>query len=785
MGSLPFSVLFRIRSNVFSHPGGDTVILDRLSTFLKTLDIPYKIDLERSASLDEFSIVHLFNFGLPDELYKDALLCINAGVPYVITALAESRELYQSESHYYANALIEYVKKGQNERVWQEIIRQSADVMPEKPLDNSFVIQNAASIYVSGESEVTFEVAKDKIEVIPFGIDHTPVNDGAMVKVKETYALENFLLCVGRIEARKNQLILLKALEDVELTLVLAGGGFTYQPEYEWAVRNFRRRGKTIILGRLSEVELAALYQEALVHILPSWFELPGLVTLEAAIRGTPVIAGGLGSIKDYLGNKARYIDAAYPESILSALVDTLTNNNSVNKEHLSNFTWNFFGEKTVASYQRLLEKVEKKNKLKGIELAESEASKGRFVEARAHLKPYFSDVKEEARAFAIEGIMQLAEGRYEEAWNTLNQSVDAGSQGDPRTLTALGICEVGRQNYKSAWHFLETSLKYDPYRVATLHQMIECANHLNSFDLLVGHLEKFLESQKESFEWRFCLAGAYFRIGDDEKALELGKVLLAEDANHQGVKELLDALAHRVKTTPPDIDKELLHLEEIKRNRDFTKVIAESEALLQIKDLKTADREKLLLLQGESFLSSGAIKRASSLFTEVLALSHNNLRALCGNGAILASKGDWSGAERILREVLAKDPEHDVALTGLGLCMHRLSDLSEAFRLYRSALKSNPENTRALLGAIELGHALNELKEVEQLIITYLDYHPGDLEFLYSLAGCYYAQKRIDEARLELEKITLFRPDHEKAVRLLQKIGNPKEQSEKTLPFS
>jgi hypothetical protein len=47
------------------------------------------------------------------------------------------------------------------------------------------------------------------------------------------------------------------------------------------------------------------------------------------------------------------------------------------------------------------------------------------------------------------------------------------------------------------------------------------------------------------------------------------------------------------------------------------------------------------------------------------------------------------------------------------------------------------------------------------------LEYHPAAIEFLYSLAGCYFAQNKLDQARREVEKVMLLSPGHEKAMEL------------------
>ena len=85
--------------------------------------------------------------------------------------------------------------------------------------------------------------------------------------------------------------------------------------------------------------------------------------------------------------------------------------------------------------------------------------------------------------------------------------------------------------------------------------------------------------------------------------------------------------------------------------------------------------------------------------------------------------------------------------------------------------LSYNPENRRALLGVIELGYKYGKLDKVETALRNFLELHPGNLDFSYSLAGCYFAQNKLDEAWDEVNKITLFDPNHQHALELKEMI--------------
>jgi glycosyltransferase involved in cell wall biosynthesis len=135
---------------------------------------------------------------------------------------------------------------------------------------------------------------------------------------------EDFVLCVGNIEPRKNQLRLAQAMQGIEnATLVLAGGA--RDRDYLAAVRSaggsrLRHVGSLEHAGDL----IRSAYAACTVFALPSLFETPGLAALEAAAQGAPVVVTGEGSTREYFGTAARYVDPKSTASIASAISDAL-----------------------------------------------------------------------------------------------------------------------------------------------------------------------------------------------------------------------------------------------------------------------------------------------------------------------------------------------------------------------------------------------------------------------------------------------------------------------------
>ena len=93
------------------------------------------------------------------------------------------------------------------------------------------------------------------------------------------------------MEPRKNLLGLIEGLRTTGLPLVVIGEP---PPGHEGYDRQCRHAGRGFVrwLGKLEHEDdfLGSAYAAARVLALPSWFETPGLVALEAALAGCAVV---------------------------------------------------------------------------------------------------------------------------------------------------------------------------------------------------------------------------------------------------------------------------------------------------------------------------------------------------------------------------------------------------------------------------------------------------------------------------------------------------------------
>lgn len=155
--------------------------------------------------------------------------------------------------------------------------------------------------------------------------------------IKKKYNLpETYLLNVGAIEPRKNQLLILKALKAgaIDEPLVIAGRKTDYLAELQQFIEKKKLQNQVFILPNVDFGDLPALYQCASIFIYPSQFEGFGIPIVEALQSGVPVIAAKGSCLEESGGPGSRYVspndEADLAEQIMLVLRDNELRNNMI-----------------------------------------------------------------------------------------------------------------------------------------------------------------------------------------------------------------------------------------------------------------------------------------------------------------------------------------------------------------------------------------------------------------------------------------------------------------------
>ncbi|MGZ3924621.1 MAG: glycosyltransferase family 4 protein [Flavisolibacter sp.] len=353
-------VAFISRPTLYTVPGGDTVQMEETAQHLKEFDVEARILLShQEINYKEFDLLHFFNLTRP----ADILFHINkSNVPFVISPiLVDYTEfdirhrrglsgwmLRSVPSPEYTKTLArwlllkdklpakEYLWKGHRKAI-SEILQKAKMLLPN-------------SIQESKQLEKSYPCAKTQ-SVIPNGINEKLFyRDGSVQKQQA------LVVCAARIEGLKNQLNLIKALNNTAFTLVLVGQAAPNQQRYYRHCKTIAKRN-IVFTGPLDQPRLASLFRRAKVHVLPSWFETCGLASLEAAVSGCNIVATEKGFASEYLGSHAFYCDPGSIDSIYNA-VSLAANSDRSNELHdkiVNQFTWRHAAKKTVEAYESCL----------------------------------------------------------------------------------------------------------------------------------------------------------------------------------------------------------------------------------------------------------------------------------------------------------------------------------------------------------------------------------------------------------------------------------------------
>ena len=210
-----------------------------------------------------------------------------------------------------------------------------------------------------------FGTNPDKIEVIYQSCDNRffeKLNEDVKTSVRLKFNLpQKFILCVGTIERRKNQLAILKAVvkERLDTAVVILGKPTVYMTEIVQFIRDTGITKQVIFLHNTTTDELQAIYQMADVMVYPSFFEGFGLPVLEAQASGCPVITSNISSLPEAGGDGALYVNPSDISEIGQTL-NKILSDNVIREEMIQKGNANaaLFSDKLVA--QRLMELYQK-----------------------------------------------------------------------------------------------------------------------------------------------------------------------------------------------------------------------------------------------------------------------------------------------------------------------------------------------------------------------------------------------------------------------------------------
>lgn len=211
----------------------------------------------------------------------------------------------------------------------------------------------------------------DRVTAVPLGVDAAfrPHNAAELQPLMRRLGLRSneYSLCVGTIEPRKNIDRLLSAYETLPVTLrrnfplVLAGAPGWRSTETHARIVRAESAGWLRYLAFVPQDELPKLYAGARLFVYPSLYEGFGLPVLEAMASGAPVITSNVSSLPEVVGDAAWLVDPKDADEIADALQEVLQNEEKrdiasvAGLARSASFTWAECVSKTIAVYLKVM----------------------------------------------------------------------------------------------------------------------------------------------------------------------------------------------------------------------------------------------------------------------------------------------------------------------------------------------------------------------------------------------------------------------------------------------
>lgn len=329
-------VLFQARPDFMKTPAGDTVQMVSTGQGLKSLGVEVHISTDPNLDLSPYDVVHIFNITRIKESYM-----------FFLNAQKQKKKIVLSPIYWPPNAYFRREGASPNAlAVWKHMQPMRARLLSESTL----LLPNSQI-----EMDILYQ---DFLKIAPYQVVPNGFPDSFIGASPELFREQfpsippEFVLCAARISSRKNQHWLAKISHKLGLSLVLLGP--VNDQKYLESVTSFPN---VLHLGTLQGNLLASAYSAAMAHALPSWFETPGLSSIEAGACGTVVISTDQGSPKEYFQDMALYVHPMDDISLRTALEQSFNASPLPLMQHIQNhYPWSKVSEMTLLAYSSISE---------------------------------------------------------------------------------------------------------------------------------------------------------------------------------------------------------------------------------------------------------------------------------------------------------------------------------------------------------------------------------------------------------------------------------------------
>ena len=356
-------VAFITRATLYSVEGGDTFQVLHTARHLRQMGIGVDVLLtDEEIDYGKYDLLHFFNIIRPADILHHIS---KSGKPFVVSTLLIDYSIYDRHHRKGLSGLvcrflsadtIEYLKTMARFLLGRDVLRSKTYLWKGQQRSVREILEKASFIFPNSVLEYQRLVEQYHCSIgwapVPNGLDSGLFTYDARQKKDD-----HLVLCVARIEGIKNQINLIRALNNTRYTLLIIGSPAPNQQSYYRECRKIAA-SNVHFLEHVPQEELVPYYQKAKVHILPSWFEICGLSSMEAGAMGCNIVITDKGYAREYYEDHAFYCDPGSPDSIYRA-VDRAAHAGprpGLRDKIVTNYTWSRAAASIARAYGQILE---------------------------------------------------------------------------------------------------------------------------------------------------------------------------------------------------------------------------------------------------------------------------------------------------------------------------------------------------------------------------------------------------------------------------------------------
>ncbi len=380
LAKITMKVLILGRIDLFEKRGGDTVQIENTLSELKKMGLEAEVKTDLRFDPEGFDLVHVFQLDWIPEMYFYVKRAVDYKKPVVLSPIHHNvNEVKKFDDEYVFDfrRISKVLFQDQFSRdTFKNLYRSLYDhrrLMPTlyavfhgfKNMQKK-MLEWSKIILVQTQAEArdlqdTFQVKVDWVKV-PNGVskDYLKLQD-----LINPLAFNDYVISVGRIEPRKNQLNIISAVKklreetgkDIHLVFIGNLGSKKHMEYTKYFCEELKKNDWITHLSKIPYEKMPAYYKFAKVCVSASWFETTGLTSLEALFCGTNAVASGERA-KECLGNYASYCSPDNVESIKQALKqEFFAPRPQIDEKMRAEYTWENTAKKTLEVYKKVLGK--------------------------------------------------------------------------------------------------------------------------------------------------------------------------------------------------------------------------------------------------------------------------------------------------------------------------------------------------------------------------------------------------------------------------------------------